>query len=157
MFAKKLEKNCNYAQLSCPLAENEQQYLRYMPNKLKTILLEDDMVARMILENYCSNHPSIEFVKDFDDIAEAIDYINTHPVDLIFLDIQLKNSSGFDLLQHVPSTTKVIITTSDSDNIEKAHSYHIDNILIKPITLESFLWSIKKLSDWLLTVEKLKQ
>lgn len=107
--------------------------------------------------NYCSNHPSIEFVKDFDDIAEAIDYINTHPVDLIFLDIQLKNSSGFDLLQHVPSTTKVIITTSDSDNIEKAHSYHIDNILIKPITLESFLWSIKKLSDWLLTVEKLKQ
>ncbi len=118
-----------------------------MSKKFKTILLEDDMVARMILENYCSNHPSIEFVKDFDDITEAIEYIKNHPVDLIFLDIQLKNSSGFDLLQHVPSHVKVIITTSDPENIEKAHTYNIDNVLIKPITLESFLWSVKKISD----------
>lgn len=118
-----------------------------MPKKFKTILLEDDMVARMILENYCLNHPSIEFVKDFDDIAEAVDYLKEHPVDLIFLDIQLKNSSGFDLLQYLSANTQVIITTSDSANIEKAHTYHIDNVLIKPITLEAFLWSIKKLDS----------
>lgn len=118
-----------------------------MPKRYKTILLEDDMVARMVLENYCLNHPSIKFLKDFDDIAEAIDYIKDHPVDLILLDIQLKRSSGFDLLQHLPAHVKVIITTSDPGNIEKAHLYNIDNVLIKPITLESFLWSIKKISN----------
>lgn len=104
------------------------------------------MVARMILENYCLNHPSIEFLKDFDDIKDAAHYIKDHPVDLIFLDIQLKESSGFDLLQYLSADTQVIITTSDSANIEKAHHYNIDNVLIKPITLEAFLWSIKKLS-----------
>lgn len=110
-------------------------------------MLEDDMVARMILENYCINHPSIEFLKDFDDVEEAAEYLKHHPVDLIFLDIQLKHSSGFDLLQYLPPNVQVIITTSDMDNIEKAQSFHIDNVLIKPITLEAFLWSVKKISD----------
>lgn len=117
-----------------------------MLGKYKTILLEDDMVARMILENYCLNHPSIELLDDFDDIAEAADYLKEHPVDLIFLDIQLKNSSGFDLLQYVSPDTQIIVTTSDSANIEKARNYQIENVLIKPITLESFLWSIKNVS-----------
>jgi response regulator of citrate/malate metabolism len=118
-----------------------------MPNRFKTILVEDDMVARMILENYCTNHPSIRFLKDFDDIEDAISFVKNNPVDLVFLDIQLRNSSGFDLLQHLPASTQVIITTSDSGNIEKAHRYKIDNVLIKPITLEAFLWSVKKLSS----------
>lgn len=117
-----------------------------MLGKYKTILLEDDMVARMILENYCLNHPSIEFLDDFDDIAEAAEYIKEHPVDLIFLDIQLKNSSGFDLLKHVSPDTEVVVTTSDPANIEKAQQHHIENVLLKPITLEAFLWSIKNIS-----------
>ena len=114
-----------------------------MKQPLKTIILEDDLMARMILENFCENHPDIKLKADFDDIEEAIQYLDNHEVDLVFLDIQLKNSNGFDLLSHIKSSTQVIITTGDTDNIPKAAKYGINNTLIKPITLEQFLWSVK--------------
>ncbi|MFN5133830.1 MAG: LytR/AlgR family response regulator transcription factor [Chitinophagaceae bacterium] len=114
-----------------------------MKQPLKTIILEDDLMARMILENFCENHPDIELKADFDDIEEAIQYLDKHEVDLVFLDIQLKNSNGFDLLSHMKSSTQVIITTGDTDIIPKAAKYGINNTLIKPITLEQFLWSVK--------------
>lgn len=116
-----------------------------MNNKLKTIILEDDMVSRMILENYCKNHPSIELIKDFDDIASAKDFITNEHVDLVLLDIQLKNSSGFDLLRFLPPSTQVIVTTGSKKSIEEAKKLGLDNCLLKPISLESFLISIKKL------------
>jgi response regulator of citrate/malate metabolism len=118
-----------------------------MKQPLKTIILEDDLMARMILENYCENHPDIELKADFDDIQEAIQYIGNHNVDLVFLDIQLKNSNGFDLLSHLNPTTQVIITTGDTDIIPKAAKYGIKNTLIKPITLEQFLWSVKNAEE----------
>jgi len=114
-----------------------------MKQPLKTIILEDDLMARMILENFCENHPDIKLKADFDDIEEAIQYLDNHEVDLVFLDIQLKNSNGFDLLSHIKSSTQVIITTGDTDNIPKAAKYGINNTLTKPITLERFLWSVK--------------
>jgi response regulator of citrate/malate metabolism len=116
-----------------------------MHKKLKTILLEDDMVARMLLTNYCNNHPAIELLKDFDDISTAKEYIAKEPVDLVLLDIQLKNSSGFDLLPYLPPSTQVIVTTGNTKNIEDAKKIGIDNCLLKPIVLEDFLWSVKRL------------
>jgi two-component system CitB family response regulator/CitB family two-component system response regulator MalR len=118
-----------------------------MNNKLKTIILEDDMVSRMILENYCQNHPSIDLVKDFDDIASAKEFLAKETADLVLLDIQLKNSSGFDLLQHLPPSTQVIVTTGSKKSIEEANKLGLDNCLLKPISLESFLFSIKKLES----------
>jgi len=116
-----------------------------MNHKLKTIILEDDMVSRMILENYCRNHPDIDLINDFDDIASAKDFLSKENVDLVLLDIQLKNSSGFDLLQFLPKSTQVIVTTGSTQSIEEAKKMGLDNCLLKPISLESFLFSIKKL------------
>ncbi len=118
-----------------------------MNNKLKTIIVEDDMVARMILENYCQNHPDIELLKDFDDVENAQEYISREKVDLVLLDIQLKNSSGFDLLKYLPENTHVIVTTGNASNIMEAKAHGLDNCLLKPITLQDFLWSIKKVKS----------
>jgi response regulator of citrate/malate metabolism len=123
-----------------------------MNEPLKTIILEDDLMARMILENFCENHPAIELKADFDDIDEAIEYISKHKVDLVFLDIHLKNSNGFDLLTYLKPSTQVIITTGDTAISPQAAKYGLTNILLKPITLEQFLWSIRmaeseKISD----------
>ena len=116
-----------------------------MSTKLKTIILEDDMVSRMMLENYCRNHPDIELIKDFDDVPSAVKFMENEEVDLILLDIQLKNSSGFDILHHLSNGTQVIVTTSSEDYINQAREKGLDNSLLKPIALENFLWSIKKL------------
>ena len=64
---------------------------------------------------------------------------------MVLLDIQLKNSSGFDLLPYLPPSTQVIVTTGNTKNIEDAKKIGIDNCLLKPIVLEDFLWSVKRL------------
>lgn len=115
--------------------------------KVSTILLEDDMVARLTLENFCQNYPGIELKKEFEDIDEAIDYLKDHHIDLVFLDIQLRSSNGFDLLKYLPADTKVIVTTADPDNKELANKYHVSDCLIKPISLEAFQKSVSRLQE----------
>jgi len=116
-----------------------------MNNKLKTIIIEDDMVARMILENYCKNHPDIQLLHDFDNVSDAQQYLKNEQADLVLLDIQLRNSSGFDLLKYLPKNTQVIVTTGSENNIAEAKKLGLEICLLKPITLEDFLHSIKKL------------
>ena len=118
-----------------------------MKNKLRTVIIEDEMVSRMILENYCRNHPDIELVKDFDDIPSAVDFLKKEHADLILLDIQLKNSFGFDILNHLKNSTQIIVTTSSKEYIEKAKKLGLENCLLKPISLQDFLWSVKKLKQ----------
>jgi response regulator of citrate/malate metabolism len=113
--------------------------------KVSTVLLEDDMVARLTLEHFCQNYPGIELKKEFEDIDEAILYLKDNPVDLVFLDIQLRSSNGFDLLSHLPAETKVIVTTGDPENKTLAEKYHVADFLIKPISLEAFQKSISHL------------
>ena len=115
--------------------------------KTAAILLEDDMVARLTLENFCQSYPGIELKNEFEDIDEAIDYLKDHHVDLVFLDIQLKESNGFDLLKYLPADTKVIVTTADPENKLLAEKYHVSDCLIKPISLEAFQMSVSRLQE----------
>jgi two-component system response regulator LytT len=118
-----------------------------MKPKMKAIIVEDDMVARMTLFNFCHNHPDIELEKDFDNAPDAIQYLDHHNVDLILLDTHLNGHSGFELLDYLSAETKIIVTASDENDIHEANHYGIYNCLLKPVTLEDFLWSIRKASS----------
>jgi len=118
-----------------------------MLSKKTAILLEDDMVARLTLEHFCQNYPGIELKKEFEDVDEAIEYIKDNPVDLVFLDIQLRSSNGFDLLKFLSPDTKVIVTTADPENRTTAVNYHISDCLIKPISLEAFQKSVSRVQE----------
>ena len=115
-----------------------------MKPKMKAIIVEDDMVARMTLTNYCDNHPDIELEKDFENAEDALQYLSDHKVDLILLDTHLDGHSGFELLDDVPHETRIIVTAGNEADIREANHHGIYNCLLKPVTLEDFLWSIKK-------------
>lgn len=115
--------------------------------KLETVILEDDMVSRLILEHYCDNHPSISFAAAFDDIDEAIEYLGKKEVDVIFLDIHLKTTSGFDMLKHIPPSVSVVVTSGDARNMEIARMFEIPHYLQKPITLELFLKVVEEIKQ----------
>ena len=82
--------------------------------KLRTIILEDDLVAKVLLEHFCENHPYLTFINTFDNVDDAAAYLETNGTDLIFLDIMLKDSVGFDLLnKQTDNKTKIVVTTSN--------------------------------------------
>ncbi len=112
--------------------------------KLRTIILEDNLVARLTLEQFCSNYPYVNFQGAFDTVKEASKYLQNNQVDLIFLDIELKDGISWKLLNEIDEKIHVIVTSSFDQYEEEAKKYaNVKCFLKKPISLESFLKSLK--------------
>ena len=115
--------------------------------KLKTVILEDNLIAKITLENYCNNYPEIEFLESFETVQEAIVFVKENTVDLVFLDIELKDDLGWELLSHIHDNTIVIVTTSQEKYLEESRKYDkISQFLLKPIFLDTFLMAMSKVN-----------
>ncbi|MDO9274958.1 MAG: LytTR family DNA-binding domain-containing protein [Lutibacter sp.] len=102
---------------------------------MKCIIIDDEEIARVIIERLISNNKRLNLVASFNSPIEALKYLNQNNVDLIFLDIHMPAFTGFDLLQTLKDPPKVILTTSDATFAIEAFGYNcIVDYLEKPIT-----------------------
>lgn len=67
------------------------------------IVIDDDETARLIIKQLCSNFKEITVKEEFSSAIDAIKYLNSNDVDLIFLDIHMPTFSGFDFIQSLKS------------------------------------------------------
>lgn len=110
------------------------------------IIVDDEKMARAIVAKHCSTEPKIHVMAEFDNAIEAIKYINQNPVDVVFLDIHMPGFSGVDFVQTLRDTTKIVLTTSDTDFAIASYEYEaIVDYLVKPITADRFQKSIQKI------------
>lgn len=115
---------------------------------MKAIVVEDEYPAlnRMKELIEASSH-QIEWVKEAMTGREAISLINANKVDVIFLDIQLPDMMGFDILPHLSYNPLIIFTTAYHEYALKAFEYYAIDYLLKPVTQERFDRAIQKLID----------
>lgn len=114
---------------------------------MNCIIIDDDATARLIINQLCGSTEQISVLKEFSSAIEAIKYLNTNDVDLIFLDIHMPTFSGFDFIQTLKSPPKIILTTSDKNFALQAFEYEcVVDYLVKPITKERFNKSLLKLT-----------
>ena len=76
------------------------------------LIIDDEHIAHGIIKRYCDMMPNMQLMKNCYDALEAIEYLNTHTVDLIFLDLNMPKLKGFDFLKTLASPPKVIVTTA---------------------------------------------
>lgn len=112
--------------------------------KLKTIIVDDDMIALKSLERLCGKTDSIELIQSFDKPENAISYLADNPVDLLLLDIEMPEISGIELLDQLAVMPQVIFTTSNKEYAYEAFEYDVTDFLKKPVTQERFFKSIEK-------------
>lgn len=112
--------------------------------KLKTIIVDDDMIALKSLERLCGKTDSIELIKSFEKPENAISYLADNPVDLLLLDIEMPEISGIELLDQLAVMPQVIFTTSNKEYAYEAFEYDVTDFLKKPVTQERFFKSIEK-------------
>lgn len=114
---------------------------------MNCIIVDDDSAARLIIKQLCKKTPELTILDEFSSAIEAIKYLNENPVDLVFLDIHMPTFSGFDFLKTISSSAKIILTTSDKNFALEAFEYtNVVDYLVKPISLERFETSLKKLA-----------
>ncbi len=110
---------------------------------MKAIIVDDDLLFHEILRDFCKK-THIEVLQSFENPIEAIQFLKTTTVDLVFLDFHMPDLNGFEVLKNTPKTA-VIITTTDESKAVEAFDYEVIDFLLKPISFERFLRAINRI------------
>lgn len=110
----------------------------------KCIIVDDEPAAHYVLTNYINQNPQLELVAQCYNGVEALQYLRLHPVDLMFLDIDMPEISGLELLQTLQQPPKTILTTAYSEFALESYDYGVIDYLLKPIYFPRFLKSIER-------------
>jgi two-component system LytT family response regulator len=112
---------------------------------MRTIIIDDEPLARSIVKEYLQQYSNIEIIQECNDGFEGIKAIQQHQPDLIFLDIQMPKINGFEMLELVENLPQVIFTTAFEEYAIKAFEAHAVDYLLKPFSKERFDKAIQKL------------
>ncbi|EAR11962.1 putative two-component system, response regulator [Polaribacter irgensii 23-P] len=112
---------------------------------MKCIIIDDEKIARVILQTRCDEIDSLEVLEDFPNAIEAIKYLNRNRVDLIFLDIHMPKFNGLDFIRSLKNPPKIILITSNPNFAIEAFEYDfIVDYLLKPVQSDRFKKAIEK-------------
>ena len=114
---------------------------------LHCLIIDDEPIARNILEKYVTRTPHLQLAGSLDNALAVIPFLNDHAVDLIFLDINMPEFTGIDLLKSMHKAPAVIITTAYSEYGAESYDYAVVDYLLKPIPFERFLKAIQKATE----------
>jgi two-component system LytT family response regulator len=114
---------------------------------MKTILIDDERLARKELRTLLENHPEIDIIGECANATEAKAMIEEQRPDLIFLDIQMPGKSGFELLEDLDYLPKVIFVTAFDEYAIRAFEVNALDYLLKPVEDFRLADAIKKLSS----------
>lgn len=117
-----------------------------MNEKIRTLIVDDEPLARRNLRLLLERDPQIEIVDECGNGREAVKAINELSPDLIFLDIQMPEMDGFDVLERVgPERIQAIIFVTAFDQYAlKAFDVHALDYLLKPFDDERFAHALRR-------------
>ena len=111
---------------------------------LKCLIVDDEPIARQILEKYISEVPNLVLSGTCKNAFEAMDFLQKNKVDIVFLDINMPKLSGLNLLRTMNVTPDVIITSAYSEYAIEGFELSVIDYLLKPISFERFLQATMK-------------
>lgn len=113
-------------------------------NKTKCIIVDDEPLALEVLKSHIQKIDSLEIVGICADAIEAYDLINKTDVDLMFLDINMPEMKGTDLVKILQNPPVVVFTTAHREYAIESYNLNVLDYLLKPISFGRFLQTIEK-------------
>lgn len=108
-----------------------------MTETLRTVIVDDEPLARRVLERLLANHPGVELVGSVADGLEALALLAQVRVDLILADIAMPNLAGLELVERLPcERPTVVFVTAYSDHAARAFELGVTDYLLKPVAPE---------------------
>ncbi len=115
------------------------------PEKYNCLVVDDEPIARKIIINYIAQMPLLQLAGESINALTAIDYLRTHnTVDVIFLDINMPNLSGLQLLKIIKPQQPVIFTTAYAEHAVESYELNAVDYLLKPFSFERFTKAVYK-------------
>ena len=116
-------------------------------SKYTCIIIEDEPLALGKTKDFVNKVPFLHLSATFDNALNGLTYLNNNKVDVLFLDINMDELSGIELLESSKITSQVIITTAYQEYALKGYELHITDYLLKPFTFNRFLQAVNKAQE----------
>ncbi len=107
--------------------------------RITCIAVDDEPLALDIIKKYAEKTVFLNLIKTFDNAIEVIAFLENNAVDLMFLDIQMEELSGLQLLSVMKKNPKVVLTTAYDTYALKSYELDVTDYLLKPFSFERFL------------------
>jgi two-component system LytT family response regulator len=114
---------------------------------IRAIIIDDEPLARMIVQEYLQSYSNITVLQECNDGFEGIKAIQQYHPDLIFLDIQMPKINGFEMLELLDNPADVIFTTAFDEYAIRAFEAHAVDYLLKPFSKDRFDKAVRKWLD----------
>ena len=115
--------------------------------KYKYLIVDDEPLARKLDGSHASKIEGLELTGELGNAIEASNFLRTHTVDLIFLDIQMPEITGLQFISTLKNPPAIILTTAFRDFAPEAFELDVIDYLLKPISFERLLKSVNKFFD----------
>ena len=111
------------------------------------IIIEDEPLALKRTSDFVSKIPFLNLIDTFDNAINGLFYLKSNKVDLLFLDINMDELSGIELLESSKIESQVIITTAYQEYALKGYELNVTDYLLKPFTFDRFLKAVTKAQE----------
>lgn len=111
---------------------------------IRCIIVDDKPLAIDILKEYASKISFLELVHVTQNPLNALEYVRSHPVDLVFLDIQMPELNGIQFMKILNGACKVVLTTAYSEYALEGYEHDVIDYLLKPVSFERFYRAAEK-------------
>lgn len=113
-------------------------------NKLTCIAIDDEPMALEVIKNFAAKIPFLDLKATFVSAFEALAFLKTTPVNVVFLDINMPDLTGLDVAPMIGRDTKVVFTTAYAEHALKGFELSALDYLLKPIELGRFVQACNK-------------
>lgn len=115
--------------------------------QINCIIVEDEPLALVRMKEYVLKMPFLNLCATFDNALDALAFLKINKIDLIFLDINLGEVSGIQLLESSAITSQVILTTAYQEYALKGFDLKVTDYLLKPFTFERFIQAVDRVES----------
>jgi two-component system LytT family response regulator len=115
---------------------------------LKCVAIDDELPALQLMQKYITEHPQLQLLQQFTDAVSASEYLKTAAIDLLFVDINMPDITGLDLVRSLSHPPMIIFTTAYKKFAIDGFELNAIDYLLKPISFERFSKAVQKAADY---------
>ncbi len=113
---------------------------------LRCLVVDDDAVARSVLERFISRREGLELIGSIDNPIDAANFITREEIDVLFLDVMMPEMTGLDLVRSLSSPPSVVLVSAHPDFAAEAFDTEVVDFIVKPVTWPRFLRAVERAS-----------
>lgn len=115
--------------------------------KLKCLIVDDEEMSRATIEHFVQNTDVLELAGVCSNAIEAGNVLRKSDVDVLFLDVEMPEMNGLDLIKSLTKKPEIVLVTSKENYAVEAFEYSVTDYMVKPVEYSRFLKSVNKVKD----------